>query len=85
MTLSPTETTIIITALCGLIWLIRLEGRVNLRDAMCNAQDARTASLETRILRELEAIRQEIKNDRTEQRADVARLFEKIDEKKDKE
>lgn len=84
MTLTATELTAILAVLSGLIWLIRLEGRINLRDALCNAQDARTASLETRILRELEAIRQEIKTDRTELRADVARLFEKIDEKQDK-
>lgn len=85
MTLSPTELTIIITALTGLIWLIRLEGRVNLRDALCNAQDTRTTSLERRILEELAAMRQENRTDRAELRSDIAKLFERLEDKQDKD
>jgi hypothetical protein len=63
--------------LAGLIWLIRLEGRVNLRDALCNAQDTRTSSLEERILGELSGMRVEF-------RSDMNKIFDKLDGKQDK-
>jgi hypothetical protein len=70
-------TTTFFALLTGLIWLIRLEGRVNLRDALCNAQDTRTGNLEERILGELSGMR-------TEFRADMNKIFDKLDGKQDK-
>ena len=63
--------------LAGLIWLIRLEGRVNLRDALCQAQDTRTTSLESRILDELSGMRVEFRHD-------MNKIFDKLDGKQDK-
>lgn len=69
--------TIFLAFVTGLIWLIRLEGRVNLRDALCNAQDARTTGLETRILEELSSMRGEF-------RGDMQRIYDRLDSKQDK-
>lgn len=68
---------IFLAFIAGLIWLIRLEGRVNMRDALCNAQDERTRSLETRILEEISGMR-------TEFRTDMNKIFDKLDNKQDK-
>lgn len=70
--------TIFLAFIAGLIWLIRLEGRVNLRDALCNAQDDRTRSLESRILEEISGMR-------TEFRTDMNKIFDKLDGKQDKQ
>lgn len=70
-------TTTFFALLAGLIWLIRLEGRVNLRDALCEAQETRTTSLESRILDELSGMRMEF-------RSDMNKIFDKLDAKQDK-
>ena len=70
--------TIFLAFIAGLIWLIRLEGRVNLRDALCNAQETKTTSLETRILEEISGMRGEF-------RADMNKIFDRLDGKQDKQ
>lgn len=70
--------TIFLAFIAGLIWLIRLEGRVNLRDALCNAQDLRTSSLENRILEELAGMRGEFRND-------LNKIFDRLEAKQDKQ
>lgn len=69
--------TICLSFIAGLIWLIRLEGRVKLRDALCEAHGVRTNNIEKRILDELSGMRSEF-------RADMNKIFDKLDGKQDK-
>lgn len=52
--------TIILALLAGVVWLVRLEGRLNLVDAKQASTDRRVDGIEERIFDELRTIRQRL-------------------------
>jgi hypothetical protein len=72
--MTTVDVTIILSVLAGVVWLVRLEGRVNLSDRLISAMERRMESLEGRIIAELRDLKSDIKS-----------LSDKIDHKADKE
>jgi hypothetical protein len=65
---------IVMAAIAGIVWLVRLEGRINLSDRLIAAMERRMEGLEGRIISELRDLR-----------ADIKAVSDKIDHKADKE
>ena len=65
---------IVMAAIGGIVWLVRLEGRINLSDRLISAMERRMEGLEGRIISELRDLR-----------ADIKAVSDKIDHKADKE
>lgn len=65
---------IVMAAISGVIWLVRLEGRINLSDRLISAMEKRMEGLEGRIISELRDLK-----------GDIKALSDKIDHKADKE
>ena len=65
---------IVMAAISGVVWLVRLEGRINLSDRLISAMEKRMEGLEGRIISELRDLR-----------TDIKALSDKIDHKADKE
>jgi hypothetical protein len=61
-------------AIAGVVWLVRLEGRINLSDRLISAMERRMEGLEGRIISELRDLK-----------TDIKALSDKIDHKADKE
>lgn len=61
-------------AISAVVWLVRLEGRINLSDRLIAAMERRMEGLEGRIISELRDLR-----------ADIKAVSDKIDHKADKE
>lgn len=65
---------IVMAAIAGIVWLVRLEGRINLSDRLISAMERRMEGLEGRIISELRDLKSDIKS-----------LSDKMDHKADKE
>ena len=65
---------IVMAAIAGIVWLVRLEGRVNLSDRLILAMERRMEGLEGRIIAELRDLKSDIKS-----------LSDKLDHKVDKD
>lgn len=65
---------IAMAAISAVVWLVRLEGRINLSDRLIAAMERRMEGLEGRIISELRDLR-----------ADIKAVSDKIDHKADKE
>ena len=48
--------TLALAGITGIVWLVRLEGRINLTDSECRVLKEQFAGLESRILARLERI-----------------------------
>jgi hypothetical protein len=64
----------VMAVIAGIVWLVRLEGRINLTDRLIVAMEKRMEGLEVRIISELRDLKSDIKS-----------LSDKIDHKADKE
>jgi hypothetical protein len=64
----------VMAVIAGIVWLVRLEGRINLSDRLIMAIEKRMEGLEVRIISELRDIK-----------TDIKALSDKIDHKADKE
>ena len=65
---------IVMAAIGGIVWLVRLEGRINLSDRLISAMERRMEGLEGRIISELRDLR-----------TDIKAISDKMDHKADKE
>lgn len=65
---------IVMAAIAGIVWLVRLEGRINLSDRLLSAMEKRMEGLEGRIISELRDLK-----------GDIKALSDKLDHKADKE
>lgn len=72
--MNSVEFGIVMAAISGVIWLVRLEGRINLTDRLISAMEKRMEGLEGRIISELRDLK-----------TDIKALGDKIDHKADKE
>lgn len=72
--MNSVEFGIVMAAISGVIWLVRLEGRINLTDRLISAMEKRMEGLEGRIISELRDLK-----------TDIKALSDKIDHKADKE
>lgn len=72
--MNSVEFGIVMAAISGVIWLVRLEGRINLTDRLISAMEKRMEGLENRIISELRDLK-----------TDIKALSDKIDHKADKE
>lgn len=72
--MNSVEFGIIMAAIAGVVWLVRLEGRVNLSDRLISAMEKRMEGLEGRIISELRDLR-----------GDVKAVMDKLDNKADKD
>ncbi len=64
----------VMAVIAGIVWLVRLEGRINLTDRLIVAMEKRMEGLEVRIISELRDLK-----------TDIKALSDKIDHKADKE
>jgi hypothetical protein len=55
-----TATAVLVPAIGAIVWLVRLEGRLNVSDAKHTAMEKRVDSLEQRILDQLDRIEDKI-------------------------
>lgn len=65
---------IVMATIAGIVWLVRLEGRINLSDRLISAMEKRMEGLENRIIAELRDLK-----------TDIKALSDKIDHKADKD
>ena len=65
--------TLILAALGGLIWLIRLEGRINVQDALRSVLNDRLNSFEQRVYITLERIEEKLDDTISRRSTDRAR------------
>jgi hypothetical protein len=65
---------IVMAAIGGIVWLVRLEGRINLSDRLIAAMEKRMEGLEGRIISELRDLK-----------GDIKAISDKLDHKADKE
>ena len=65
---------IVMAAIGGIVWLVRLEGRINLTDRLISAMEKRMEGLEGRIISELRDLK-----------GDIKAISDKLDHKADKE
>lgn len=65
---------IVMAAIGGIVWLVRLEGRINLSDRLISAMEKRMEGLEGRIISELRDLK-----------GDIKAISDKLDHKADKE
>lgn len=72
--MNSVEFGIVMAAIAGVVWLVRLEGRINLSDRLILAMEKRMEGLEGRIIAELRDLK-----------TDIKALSDKIDHKADKE
>lgn len=72
--MNSVEFGIVMAAISGVVWLVRLEGRINLTDRLISAMEKRMEGLEGRIISELRDLK-----------TDIKALSDKIDHKADKE
>lgn len=72
--MNSVEFGIVMAAISGVVWLVRLEGRINLTDRLISAMEKRMEGLEGRIISELRDLK-----------TDIKALGDKIDHKADKE
>ena len=74
MELSSVQFGFVMAVISAVIWLVRLEGRINLTDRLISAMEKRMEGLEGRIISELRDLK-----------TDIKALGDKIDHKADKE
>lgn len=65
---------VVLAAISGVVWLVRLEGRINLSDRLISAMEKRMEGLEGRIISELRDLK-----------GDIKAISDKLDHKADKE